>query len=51
MVAKKSPFTRDTAAQGRKTPAQDTRIDANYDGKNSASRKAQRKHSKGIKGS
>jgi len=50
MVAKKSPFTKDKALTGRVTPARATKVDSNYDGKNSASRKAATKHHKGMKG-
>lgn len=43
MPSKKSPFVRDTALAGRVTGARATKVDANYDGKNSASRKARMK--------
>lgn len=48
MVSKKSPFKRDTALKGKITGARATKVDSNYDGKNSASRKAHMKKAKGC---
>ena len=46
----KSPFSRDTAFKGRITPSKATKVDSNYDAKNSAARKEQRKKNKPMKG-
>lgn len=50
MPSSKNPFKKDTALKGRVTGSRATKVDANYDGKNSASRKAHMKTSKKMKG-